>query len=987
MASGLAESAISYSAFPEPPSSIPATPIRSVFGSASPSLANVHNPVSFRRDSQLTGGSIASASNRFSRSTLDRETGRGLTSQPGKQESDVNSVSGSNISPYDWHEGASSIDVDATEDRLLPTSFITSLLRENTGPRAANRASYSSDAISGISEMTYPPRNPFLDSLRDSSAIPSHVSSPRQSHRGPLPRPMGGRPRNSHPRGNVHEAGSSEANSHGKLVTQENSRRDGKNVTRKGSMLSQSTLVAEQSDGSSKCGGKLAAYSEVEETEDESQLDIKTNSTSGFAGSRTNLASQRPAPVVDSDSRKRDSMHSTRSTAPSFLSRISSLGQRTFMWRRKPLPPLPTIPHVIVTAERGNQMADEQAPLPDLVIRANHLHGLLEKGYHPHQSVASYWTKNEQLTSSFDDATTTERLHRENSSRKQPLFPKSLVIAWVLGNKLWVILGIFILILIAIGSAVGVTAQRNKIHKVSTCQGDVGGQNCNLNATCVCTSPSSPSSCGSPIGQAILDIIPVMNRALSANVTTDDVYTSLWIAQGGLQSNCVEQVNMIDVGPGLDPAIQPNRTLWTQSALLWTLTQTQDPNSVSQLQKFIREAPWSHLSASDGPASTGPGFNVTVSGFSYDLASQTIIPISANFVTDGEPLSDQVSRVDTRLVTPLDRLYSYAVASSRQRDNTLLQYWKNKLHQREDSLAPFKAAFSTSPIILPFDATSQPIQKLYSATSFPPPTACYPGLNSDQLNLANTIEEEAFGLPRINTTSQFDTSCFPTHPVYGVLNVLRLRLPFPDSAVNVVHQGVILKPDVTPRAILAAGAGLSTLPGTINATRSLVVAADPRNYGTAAHANHIIFQYLSSMPPDTANAVIRHVLDAATSSTPLPPDNLPLDSIPSLEVAVFGNVEASDIGSYVSSFTNPSGSLFFGSDDGTAFRTWAIGRGGQIAWTANATSLGVVYDSSFSDRIFNLTWDATSAGINTNAPNVGLANITATFTSYQRFSP
>ncbi|KXN89933.1 hypothetical protein AN958_04937 [Leucoagaricus sp. SymC.cos] len=949
-ASGLAESAISYSAFPEPPSSIPPTPVRSVFGSP---------------------GSIASSSNRYSRSTFDRNSSRVLTSHPEKQEKDVNSVSASNISPYDWHEGASSIDVDATEDRLLPTSFITSLLQENAGPRAANRASYTSDAISGISEMTYPPRNPFTDSLRNSSAIPSHNGSRRQSHRGPVPRPVGGRPPNSFPhRGTARDSGSS--NTHGfaqpALATQVRSHPDpGQTVTRDDSSIDQSTLITEQSEWNGKSGGKLPVYSEVDEADD-SHPETQTNSSIGFATSQTNLAWRRPVPNANNEPPTRESVHSTRSVAPSLISRISSLrsfGKRAFTWRRKPLPPVPTIPHIPIAVEREHRRVEEQTPLPDLVNRANYLHGLLEKGHHPHQSISSHPAKAEQFVPTSEVSGVVAQLHSQANPWRPSASKKSRAVLWMKSNKSWVALGIFVVIAtIAIGSAVGVTAQRNKVREAPKCPANVGGANCNLNATCVCTSPSS-LSCEKPVGRAVLDVIPIMNKILDANLTVEAVYNGLWIAQGGVQgSSCVKQVELIDVGPVLDASHQPNRTQWTQSALLWTLTQTQDVNSVQQLQDFVRKVAWSQLPASDGPVtSTETNFAVAIAGFNYDLASQMITPLPATFKDNGQPLSEQSSRIDAGILPSLNHIYSYAVASSTQQDHALLQYWTNTLHQKEDNLEPFKAAFSTSPIILPFNATSQAIQSVYSANSFPPPAGCYPELDSGQSELIHAIEDKAFGLSQTTTATQFNVSCFPTHPTYGVLDILRLRLPFPESLGEVPRQGVILKPDVAPRAILAVGERLSALSGPTNATRGSIAFIDPRGYGTMTYANHIILEYLSSINSNTANAII------------------------TLEVSVFGSVEASDASSYVSSFADFSGSLFFGSNDGSAFRSWAIGRGGQIAWTENSTSLEVVYDKSLSDKIFNLTWAATSAGIETNAPNVGLVNITDTFHANQRFSP
>ncbi|KAF9452678.1 hypothetical protein P691DRAFT_803797 [Macrolepiota fuliginosa MF-IS2] len=992
-ASGFAESAISYSAFPEPPSSIPVTPIRSVFGPPSPGFTNYHIPAHPRYGSpQITAGSITSSSNRFSRSTFDRDSTHAPTFQHTRQDNDVNSVSASNISPYDWHEGASSIGVDATEDKLLPTSFITSLLQENVGPRGANRASYSSDAFSGISEMTYPPRNPHINFLRDSSAGPSQHSSRRQSTRVPLARPVGGRPPSSFQPWE-RKRGTANSDDHESPQPTSAALPSGSHPDHSQKMPGNNptpTPTAEQSEPSSKFGGRLAVYEEVDESDGVGHHDANS-SLSGLAVPETRLIPQRPVNSADVDSPIRTSMHSSGSVGVSLISRIPSLRsiRRVLTRRRKPLPPVPTIPHIPIAKEREHRKLEEQAPLPDLVNRANYLHGLLEKGYHPHQSISSYPTKSEYLTSSFDDAETIARYRREYQTQKPPHPFHSRAIAWSKSKKgLWIICGVFVVIvIIAVGSAVGVTAQRNRDRK-SHCPTGLGGASCNLNATCVCTT-SSP--CGHPLAQAILDLIPITNDQLSTNLTTSAVYASLLNIQEGVQgSSCVQQVNLIDVNSALDSQRYPNRTKWAKTALLWTLTQTQDPGPVTQLQTFIKEAPWTQL-PNDGPiGSAGSTFTASAAGFNYDFAAQIIKPPSAGSVA---ALDEQISRVDPQIRPSLEFVYGYATACSEQQDRALSNYWTTVLHQSEDRLGRFKSAFSASPIIIPFDATSQSLRNLYTSDTFPPPTACYPGLQPDQREIVSAVEEKAFNLASAtNTTTQFDAGCFPLHPTYGVLDILRLRLPLLDSRNNTAQQGVTLKSNIAPRAILAVGGALSSLPELTNATRSPTALADPRNYGTTTYANHIIFQYLSSVSTNTANAIISHVLDSPTSP-PLPPNPtnesalFSLDSIPVLEVAVFGNVEASDADSYVSAFTTPSGSLFFGSDDGSAFRTWAIGRGGQISWTENATSPGVVHDNTFSDLIFNQTWTATSAAINSSVGNVGLINITTAFQYYQRFGP
>lgn len=293
-------------------------------------------------------------------------------------------------------------------------------------------------------------------------------------------------------------------------------------------------------------------------------------------------------------------------------------------------------------------------------------------------------------------------------------------------------------------------------------------------------------------------------------------------------------------------------------------------------------------------------------------------------------------------------------------------------------------------MILPFDATAQSTLSLYSSNSIPPPPACYPGLGQNQQALISAVEGKAFGLtPPVNAVNQLNVACFTGHPTYGVLDVLRLHLPFLDSRSNVAKQGIVLAPNTAPRAILAVGEALSALPGSVNVTRNMPSLVDPRNYGTTTYANHIILQYLSSVPVNTANAIVKHVLNQShlPPSLATEPSLFPLESIPVLEVAVFGSTEADDATAYISSFTTSSGSLFFGSANASAFRTWAFGRGGAIAWSENATTPETVHDTSSGDSIFNITWTAAAMAINTNAPNVGLVNVTDSFRANNRFSP
>ena len=265
-------------------------------------------------------------------------------------------------------------------------------------------------------------------------------------------------------------------------------------------------------------------------------------------------------------------------------------------------------------------------------------------------------------------------------------------------------------------------------------------------------------------------------------------------------------------------------------------------------------------------------------------------------------------------------------------------------------------------------------------------------MTSEAQQHINSVETGVFGLqPIANTPSEFHTSCYQDRPVYGVLDVLRLRLPFLDSQTGTAKQALVLTRDANPRVVLYQGPMFSTAPNVIHTPTSSQL--DARQYGTLSLFDHVVLQYLTSMPNlNAASALVSFVLNAATN-TSIPPDQSyplfrSLQSIPFLEVAVFGNVEPPDLTSTVASFTTSSNSLFFGSADGTDLRNWTINTvGGPVVWTENATSPLVVRDSSLGNTAITQTWDAISIAISNKIPSIGLANITRTLQGTQNFSP
>ena len=336
-------------------------------------------------------------------------------------------------------------------------------------------------------------------------------------------------------------------------------------------------------------------------------------------------------------------------------------------------------------------------------------------------------------------------------------------------------------------------------------------------------------------------------------------------------------------------------------------------------------------------------------------------------------------------------------ASSTQQQHALLHYWTNVLQQRPADLPQFVSSIRGAAVLLPFDSTlspgNQPVANLLtnsSTTPFPPPLACYPGLTSTQLELLNSLETTVFSLPSASSMSTFDTTCYPNRPIYGMLDVLQLRLPFPDSRTGVAKQAAVLSRDASSRVVIYNGEVLGALPGGSPSTTP-TVDTDLRSYGTLNSLNHVLLRYLSAITDtNIATDLVKFVL----SSQPGPPANTSalyaaIPDLPTLEVAVFGTVTATDVQYTVSSFSDPNGALYFGSTASADLRDWTINGGeSEVVWTEFATSPEVVRDKSLEDATFNLVW--TPAYNYFHVPNkdvVTVNNVTSAFTFVDLFGP
>jgi hypothetical protein len=507
-ASGIADSTISYgeslrlSQFPNPPASIPSTPILSEFGTPSPghSAFNLHIaplvPQRKHQSNSNAGPSAASSSSAHLNSTARTESpvysthSQATTTHHQTRDLYPHPPSTAHtLSPYDWHDGASSIGMDATEDRLLSTSFITSLLQEHAGTRANHRASYGSDALSGFSEMTYPPLASSFSDDQSSRRSPSARTLPQ--------RPQGARP----PPSAFNPIPESPDRLSGDSATLYSNMDHNPSVLRKASISrlhnTQGASVVGMMPATLHSVSKNGGIPSYRDPDDMSQY------KGGYSSLPYPYTPARSPKDSSQTPQNRGSMHSAKSAVPSFISRISSHSsvRRVLAWRRvKPLPPVPTIPNIPIATEIEQRRVDESRPLPELVNRAGALQGLLEKGYHPHRSLNSHYVtpKGEGLISAFDDGDTIIRgdssvdvqhddgsgkplrnltINRhnvsDNSRFKENIIPKKK-------KRTLIVLGAFLVVaLAAVGTAVGISLHR-KGNALPTCSGNLVGATCNL---------------------------------------------------------------------------------------------------------------------------------------------------------------------------------------------------------------------------------------------------------------------------------------------------------------------------------------------------------------------------------------------------------------------------------------------------------------------------------------------------------------------------
>lgn len=459
------------------------------------------------------------------------------------------------------------------------------------------------------------------------------------------------------------------------------------------------------------------------------------------------------------------------------------------------------------------------------------------------------------------------------------------------------------------------------------------------------------------------------------NVTANDLALQLWDLQGQPASDCASQAILVDVSPALNATTSPKRTGWARTAILYNLLRTYDLAATESFRSSISRANFGSMQ--DNPvdnASTDLKF--TASGFVFDAAAMTFSANAVSWIADSGVVTTQAERVGSVASQALDRMYSFASASSKQRSSALSHYWTSDMQLQSDLLPKFISAISTAPILLGFDATSSIISDFLSTitsndgSSFPAALACYPGLSEQARANVNMIEHRAFDLAALGTPpSALESACFPDRPVYGVLDVLRLRRPFGDAREGMRIPTAELTAQAGPRTIVHGGEQLVGLTGfrdngPASSSSFTTANADPREYGTLQHLDHVALSYLQAFPTvDLAKQAAQFIMDANDET--LPPtsgngvaDGTALDAMPTIEVAVFGSVLPTDISVFRADLATPNGTLFFGSKSGEVFRQWALREEGDlILWSNSSTSQQVVQESTSNNTGFETVWN------------------------------
>ncbi|GAA5935751.1 hypothetical protein JCM1841_004121 [Sporobolomyces salmonicolor] len=519
-----------------------------------------------------------------------------------------------------------------------------------------------------------------------------------------------------------------------------------------------------------------------------------------------------------------------------------------------------------------------------------------------------------------------------------------------------------------------------------SCKRDWGGTSCHLNATC-----ANPAGDGHLVAQGLLDVAghaaslwqPSLNISRLAYVVNNYIFPSSTTA------TCKFQLALLTL-PNLPISSFPSRLQWIESALLYTLALTESNSSANQFLTFASGLDYTKYGNS--PA-TKPNSNyqIIAGGFTWDLAAMQRSVQNVTWESALSPSSEAQSVMGAapEALAALERIAAYAVASSIQRSTALSHYWNDTLGLSAADLATFRSVVQSAEIVIPLDATetiSGASMMSFAAeqtnqSSFPPAIGCLSNLTDEDVQRVNDVEANVFGLATVASSQTLNATCVD-RPLYGLLNLLNLRLPFSsaDSRSSLPQQALVISNEGSLRVSVHAGELLAA--GAVaSATTSPTAPATLERFGLLSNLDHVLLDYLTLLDISTAQLLVAHVLSspsgppAATSA--LSQATNALASLPMLEVQLWGGLRYTEIAHVRSGLSGSNGrALFFGSDDGDRFRTWAISGPasssgnagvGEIEWTLDAQETEAAPDISVSGSApFEKVWASAATGTATS---------------------
>lgn len=147
----------------------------------------------------------------------------------------------------------------------------------------------------------------------------------------------------------------------------------------------------------------------------------------------------------------------------------------------------------------------------------------------------------------------------------------------------------------------------------------------------------------------------------------------------------------------------------------------------------------------------------------------------------------QIGRMENVTAVAFGKLLSHAAAVSTQRSMALLNRFAS-LGFGTAQLATFRQNVLAAPVIFAFDAAGQSgsrsVMEIATAaatagTTFPSPIGCQERLSAAQVAEITRLEDGILGL---NATGSSSASCIG-RPLYGILDILGLRLPFFEASL------------------------------------------------------------------------------------------------------------------------------------------------------------------------------------------------------------